>query len=145
MTEHLTNKHFKHLKEQFQCEECGKKYNQSYSLTVHMRKAHSNGVDTVKSICSKCGKEFSSRHERNQHESRVHAPATLTCSECPPGKDGQKRKYSEKKLKDHILDVHRKSFKCPKCDQKRPQHDTQGDPRSAPQSDPKMTPKVTPK
>ena len=52
----------------------------------------------------------------NAQEQRAHAPATLTCPDCPPGKNGEKRRYNEATLRDHKSTVHNKRHKCPKCE-----------------------------
>jgi hypothetical protein len=112
MIAHLKKVHFQNLQEKYPCEICGQQYNCKFYLIQHKKRVHSK---TEQFLCSTCGRVFLSKTQQKKHERQMHTPLTLTCSQCPPGKDNQKKKYNQHTLKGHQKSVHKKKWQCTKC------------------------------
>ncbi|KAJ8675109.1 hypothetical protein QAD02_010895 [Eretmocerus hayati] len=92
----------------FECEQCGKRYNLKSDLSNHVRTTH----DVQKSVmCDVCGKVCRNSHGLHVHQKNKHFRPKFPCPHCP------KRMVTQANLDDHVLRQHeqKQDYICEEC------------------------------
>ncbi len=110
------NRHIRRAHDKdYQCETCGKKYEQPCKLKEHISFEHQQTVESFK--CEKCEKILRSKNSRDRHYMTIHGDLgeNLKCAQCEKTFFNQTLldkhfKAKHAKIKDHLCDKCDKSF-----------------------------------
>lgn len=94
-----------HIKIPFLCPQCGKQFETSANLKLHVKLHHENSMGGP-SPCSLCGKVFDNKRALQKHMYRVHKETNaikVVCDQC--GKE-----ISQKHMKVHLLRAHKQDL-----------------------------------
>ena len=112
---HIRSKHFRDAT--FECNICGKKFGEPYTLSTH-KKVHSSGGR--KFLCAVCGKGFVNKSKLNEH-TKYHALNRVTCAHCSTTVGDKKSLQDHLKVcskcpgADQLTEEQKKPFKCDYC------------------------------
>ena len=104
----------------FSCHQCAYTTGSKPRLEDHIRIHHTTSGKMFKNFqCYDCGDMFTSSFMLDRHLARMHTEVNATCDLCP-GDPSDKKLYTERSLKEHKREVHRKYHTCTRCDKKFP-------------------------
>lgn len=113
LSSHLSHMRVHHPLDLVWCEYCGEPFIGEFGLNGHKKRAHRDLIFPSDATCDICNTHFTNVSALKVHISRSKEGACETgCVHCGLGFD------DSLKLKDHLLDSHRrkKKYPCEKCD-----------------------------
>ena len=114
MKSHIINKHQKHLKDRFPCEQCGQTYSSKGALKLHINSIHSGLKELVYCKIENCSFSCFRNQWMKVHENQVHnLGSKLSCEQCDY-QTGNKQAF-----KNHLRIQHSDfKYECESCDYK---------------------------
>ena len=109
---HILNKHQKHLKDRFPCEQCGQTYSSKGALQLHIKSIHSAQKELVYCKIANCSFSCVRNQWMKVHENQVHnLGSKMSCEKC------DYETANKQSFKSHLRIQHSDiKYKCESCD-----------------------------